>query len=412
MNKNDAWTLPWDREVLERLEAAQKTTSDAFKNRDRGRDLHPGTDIANHWPFITGCYSGVEQSFKATIANHKGLTVEQLLEEDPRKYKNHHLGRLFSWMDEEAKEALNEYYERFQSLHNYIAVSKLQMFLDEISGGPEGKGYERWRYALVDTESKIPRNSVDCMLAIWEATVKVLQLRVNLVKSQSIVMPDQELCRAIYVNFGNMHCEDITALRTLYENNELSAVARLLWNDHRGICREADDSDRLSLFLRRKLNAIKCKSDNANVARFITRAVGKDASGLSVRWNAERKRFEDVPWNLPERFADSVPTGAQKYSPKDYDDLLRKIYQEGFDVRENLGRVPDDPKWCCVLEAKRQEDEMRVLRLWAQKYAPYHYVEMEGSDSWKATSVRTWLSDGLELVQVGNREFEIVRKPI
>ena len=56
MDDGSAWKLPWGDEVLQRLRTAHRsTTREAFERELKAHDLHPGTEIANHWPFITGC---------------------------------------------------------------------------------------------------------------------------------------------------------------------------------------------------------------------------------------------------------------------------------------------------------------------------------------------------------------------
>ena len=109
------------------------------------------------------------------------------------------------------------------------------------------------------------------------------------------------------------------------------------------------------------------------------------------------QRFEDVPWNLPERVIDALPCGTQEFFPERYDDLLRNVHQEGFSVRENLGGVPTDPKWSCTLDAEKKDEsgELLILKVWAQKFAPYLHIELEGSDSWKTTSIQEWVNRSL-----------------
>lgn len=391
MDEEIAWTLPWGQEVLQRLRTAHRNTREGFERAPRTRDVHEGTEIANFWPFVTGCYSGIEQSFKVVIAGQRGLTVKQLLKETRRKYLTHDLGCLFAEVDDDARRTLNEYYERFHSLHDDIDVSSLQQFLSDLSE-PHGSGYERWRYSLVETEREMPSNRVKCMLSIWGATVELIESRQYPDKGRNVTMPDDELRDALHASFHDASDDDKRALSEFvcpYEN-ALSAVATLLWRDHRGICPEADGSDWLSRFFRRTLSAIADERNRSSVSMFINRAIGKGASGLSVRWNDKTHRFEDVPWNLRYRVIDEVPRGAQKFIPEKYDDLLRIVYQGGFLVRENLGGVATDPKWSCTLvaEKERVSGEMLMLKIWEQKLAPYLHIELEGDDAWRTTSIQ------------------------
>ena len=341
MGERSVWNLPWGQEVLQRLQTAHKNTQEGFERAPKTRDYHQGTEIANYWPFVTGCYSGIEQSFKVLIASERGLTVNQLIKETGKEYRTHDLGCLFSDIDDSAKQVLDEYYERFQSLHNYIEPSNLQQFLSEISGR-SGSGYERWRYSLVETDGEMPRICVECMLSMWGATVDLIASRHYPDTGRHVTMPDDELRDAMKASFSDASDDDIEAVNDFMDPhaNALSAVAMLLWKDHRGICTEADGSDWLATFLRRTMSAITEESNRSNVSMFINRARGKFSSGLSVLWNCQHQRFEDIPWNLPKRVIDALPCGTQEFVPEQYDDLLRHVYQEGFSVRENLGGVP------------------------------------------------------------------------
>ena len=59
-------------EIVQRLKIAQERTREAYEHTFKGHDLHPGTDIAGAWPFITAAYSGIEQAFKFHIAQANG----------------------------------------------------------------------------------------------------------------------------------------------------------------------------------------------------------------------------------------------------------------------------------------------------------------------------------------------------
>ena len=43
-------------EIVQRLATAQQRTREAYEDTVKGRDLHPGTEIAGAWPFITAAY--------------------------------------------------------------------------------------------------------------------------------------------------------------------------------------------------------------------------------------------------------------------------------------------------------------------------------------------------------------------
>ena len=170
-------------EIVQRLKVAQERSREAYEQTFKGHDLHPGTDIAGAWPFITAAYSGIEQTFKFQIAEAVGKTVEELVAtrgpkgskgEGRTPYRHHNLGSLFRSLDDPAQEALAEEYRRFRTLHGYIEPATVVEFLDVVSA-EDGRGYERWRYSLTAPEEKIPTNSADALLSIWDAAVQLCE---------------------------------------------------------------------------------------------------------------------------------------------------------------------------------------------------------------------------------------------
>ena len=170
-------------EIVQRLKIAQERTREAYEHTFKGHDLHPGTEIAGVWPFITAAYSGIEQTFKFHLAEAKGKTVEELVAtrgpegakgEARFPYRHHNLGRLFRCLAEPIRVALKEQYRRFRTLHPYIGPATVAEFLDVVSL-EDGRGYERWRYSLTAPEKKIPTNSAEALLSIWDTAVQLCE---------------------------------------------------------------------------------------------------------------------------------------------------------------------------------------------------------------------------------------------
>ena len=171
------------REIVQRLKTAHGRTREAYEQTFKGHDLHPGTDLAGAWPFITAAYSGIEQTFKFHIAEAQGKTVEELVATRGPEgakggarfpYRHHNLGRLFRCLDEPIRAAVSEQYRRFRTLHPYIGPAAAGEFLDVVSA-EDGRGYERWRYSLTAPEQKIPTNSAEALLSIWDTAVQLCQ---------------------------------------------------------------------------------------------------------------------------------------------------------------------------------------------------------------------------------------------
>lgn len=404
------------REILQRLESAWRRSQGAFEKTETGRDLHAGTQIANWWMFMTAGYSGIEQSFKFIIAAKKGKTVEDLINEKDSPYKTHNLGLLFQKIDKEAKQVLNEYYERFQSLHNYIEIATLRDFLKEVSGA-KGKGYEQWRYALIEP-GPIPRSNVDCMLAIWYACVQLITKKQY--PNQEIWMPDRELLQTfesvlqdawdeVYIRRQNAEMDVPDGIEELNRwlesyDHPINAYADLLWNHHRGkISEYVGDLDWLvELFCEWSERITKPRQNGIQTGLlcFADRAKGSTRTGIGVRWNAETNRFENIPWNLDQILAESVPGTAKKVkrvTDETRDKILRKMHKEGFDVKEcrSYGGELEDKKWTCTMVAEKIQASggKFVLEVWQKAWGADIYVDLKGASSKEANDVQRWIQD-------------------
>ena len=403
------------REIFQRLKSAQKRSQEAFEKTERGWDLHAGTQIANWWPFIAAGYSGIEQSFKFLIAVDKGITIKKLLDKkESPNYRTHNLRFLFEALDEETRRVLHEYYGRFRSLHNYIEIETLQDFLTTISG-TSGKGYEEWRYSLIEP-GQIPPNSVDCMLAIWNACVQLITKRQY--SNQEIWMPERELLRefdralneawrdrSFWHQIGHNRPTSVQVDMQKWREEDghpINAYAQLIWSDYRGITPEnAVNPDWLAKLLSVWLEKIKNLHEGSNqtsLSYFIERAKGNTRTGLGIRWDAEEKRFEDIPWNLDEIVSESVPNMAQRIEDgKDHmrNDLLQTIYGDGFEVRENGFRNQQigDEAWMCTLMAEKEQTsgEKIIVEVWEQGWDKDLYVNVKNAHSEVITETQEWI---------------------
>ena len=359
-------------------------------------------------------YSGIEQSFKCMIAMERGITIEALLKEKQTNFRTHDLGDLFDQISEDTKQVLNEYYERFQSLHNYIETERLCDFLKEVSG-TEGKGYEQWRYALIQP-GPIPPNSVDCMLAIWCASVQLVEK--TLYPSRSIWMPDRELLQTfesvlqdawgeVYIRRQNAEMEvadDTGELDRWLESYDhpINAYADLLWNHHRGMISEyVGGSDWLVELFCEWSERITRPSQNGTqtgLSCFAGRAKGNTRMGIGVRWDAEKNRFKNVPWNLDQVLAESVPDTAKKIEwgmGETRHKILSKMHREGFDVKEcrSYGGEQEDKEWSCTMVAEKTQAsrEKLILEMWEKARSSDIYVDLKGAASKEIDDVQKWI---------------------
>ena len=193
-------------EKVQRLSTAHTKTKEILEGEPLTRELHPGTDIARNWTVITAAYSGLEQTLKYLIAEERDLTIAELINYSAPKrtgniecetgkypYRTHNLCRLYSKLEESTRNVVQDFYGRFQSLHSYITVGRVDKFLDRVSG-PGGTGYERWRYSLIE-DTNLPKNSPEALLAIWDACIQIAEY--SLWKNQKVRMPDKELTQKL-----------------------------------------------------------------------------------------------------------------------------------------------------------------------------------------------------------------------
>ena len=397
------------REILQRLKSAQKRSLDAFDKTTVAVDLHPGTQIANMWMFIAAGYSGVEQSFKFLLATEKGMSIEELL--NSRDYRTHNLSFLFTELDNDAQQSLSEHYEIFQSLHDYIDIVSLQKFLSTTSGS-EGRGYEQWRYTLIELKP-VPTNSVECMLSIWHSVVQLIEERQY--ENQKMWTPERELLRIFQRNLDEARLEtsvrrqnagmdfedDTEDLRKWWAHygHPLNAFAELIWRSHRGMTLKGlVESEWLAEALRGLLERIRrlnTNSNRSNLRYFIARAEGNAATGLGIRWNKKRTRFESIPWNMLDRVADKPPDTAQKMEDAKFETrtaVLRKVYGTGFGVQEHgsFKQEPEDEAWRRTLYAEKEQASGTKLTLavWEKTWDPCLYADVTGDNSRETDDLR------------------------
>lgn len=359
-------------------------------------------------------YSGIEQSFKCMIAMEKGMTIGALLKEKQTNFRTHDLGDLFDQISEDTKQVLNEYYERFQSLHNYIKAERLCDFLKEASGAG-GRGHEQWRYALIEP-GPIPRGNVDCMLAIWYASVQLIEK--ELYPSRAIWMPDRELLQVledvlqeawdeVYIRRQNAEMdvpddtEELDRWRESYDH-PINAYADLLWNHHRGMISEyVGDSDWLVELFCEWSERITRPSQNGTqtgLLCFADRAKGNTRTGIGIRWHAEKNRFESIPWNLNQILAESVPGTAKKVEwriGETRDKILSKMHREGFDVKEcrSYGGEQEDKEWSCTMVAQKTQASGGefILEVWEKAWSSDIYVDLNGAASKEIDDIQKWI---------------------
>ena len=271
---------------------------------------------------------------KYLLAQRSGLTVDDWIKKEPAR-KHHDIHKLFDALDAADKDILRESYFRFRSLHMCIEERCLESYLRTVSH--EGQGYQRWRYALVETSVvDIPRNSIDAMMSIWRTIVYLIEHR-QLAKD--IPMPDGELCEELLASIDI----DLYEIITKYDDHPLNVCAQLLWKGYRG---------RGSPKLLQAIRGWEESLDNrgGSVLAFVARARGISCYGRGIYWDQEALRFKDIPWKMELWEADEKPNDAYEVPYGEARrDVLREVYSSGFEVKERAHdrrEAEDDYRRC------------------------------------------------------------------
>ena len=394
------------REILQRLKVAQCQTERAFLHDGLLPDLHPGTEIASAWPFITAGYCGIEQTFKFLIANKKGISVEELVAIPGEKknkfpFRTHDLHALYEDVDRLAREKLEDYYRILRSLHDYLYVPSLGDFLKIVSNPPDGKagqGYESWRYSLTVPHSLIPPNSPVFLLAMWRAAVMLIEEREY--ERRSVITPDLQIVTHLWQQLElimSTVCVRRQDQGLPFENyveqyqmwvrshgHPLNAFAAVLHDGHRdvgpGRSGASGTLEESLVEWRHWLRAHVDLDADYNVSRYYWRSLGQRGWPGSIRWNTEERRFEDMPWELEANWADAPPSGSYRFKGdlnggrRDFvGDFLRK---KELAVRENrhltAPKRSDSAEWLCTLSAEQSAADLSggerfFVRVWESR---------------------------------------------
>ena len=301
-----------DFEPIQRLAVAHEKTKILSDSTPPSVDIHPGTNLANHWLVITGSYSGIEQAFKYLIAKEKNVKISELLcRKSP--YLTHDLSWLFAELSPETKESLRKFYKQYQSLHLYIGIDNIDEFLNN--------GYVLWRYSLIQNNDKdIPKSSPSAMIEIWGACIDIAKDKHfegdPSPKPANFMMPVEKLASALANEFHDTYTKVGIERRNageqlqdmiqseLYEwgcknGNLLNAFAKALRHfDQHGNHGQIGLSEWLDNILTRCIQSVMNSSlvsmDIISMRFFVARACGRTPYGKSIQWNNNTELFEKI----------------------------------------------------------------------------------------------------------------------
>ena len=436
--------MPMSREAkmekVQRLLTAHKKTSQTLESEPVTHELHPGTDIARNWTVITAAYSGLEQTLKFLIAEKADLTITELIDLAPPQhaaiderpvgrhpYRTHDLAWLFSELEQPARDVVQDFYGRFQSLHSYVPIADADEFLTEISG-PGGAGYERWRYTLIE-DRPLPRNSPETLSAIWGVCVQMAEQ--NLWNNQRVQMPDKQLtqhfCQQLEILMVNVSVDRQNAGEAFRDvsgeirgwlwraGHPLNAFAEVLWNFSRYGSHGADGvSDWLSEALTRWVRDVLANpaaSARTSLRAFLNRAQGHTPDGASIRWNPQPERFEATPWSLEDCFVDALPREAILIAdPVPRATPLNTLWvaarESGCRVLENraFNGPADQENWFCTLRVQAEDAGAvkPILSMWQKRdddHDLFHMVE-EAAPEEMEQPLRRWIALAKKIAEI------------
>ena len=418
-------------EKVQRLLTAHKKTSLTLESELVTHELHPGTDISRNWTVITAAYSGLEQTLKFLIAEKADLTVTELIDlttpqntgirEHPVSrypYRTHDLAWLFAQLEQPAQDVVQDFYGRFQSLHTYVPFADADRFLMEISG-PQGAGYERWRYTLIEDRLP-PLNSPETLTAIWGVCVQMAEQ--NLWRNQRVQMPDNQLmqlfCQQLETLTFKVSVERQNAGEAFQDvsgeirdwlsraGHPLNAFSEVIWNFSRYGSHGAEGvSDWLSELLTRWVRHLlknPAVSARTSLRAFLNRARGYTPDGAGLRWNPQSKRFEATPWTLEDHIIDTLPPKAIPIvdpSPRatPLNTLWTAARESGCQVLENraFNGPVNQEFWFCTLRVQGENagTVKPVLSMWQKRnddHDFFHVVD-EAAPEEMAQPLRRWI---------------------
>lgn len=170
-------------------------------------DREPRYTRGNFWAVVTLLYSGLEQALKVLAACDQGLTREEALLRNWFQKLGHSLASTWEQLGEPSRETLEDHWQQFTALHGLQQEKGCETaaeFLEVIS---TGRGYVRWRYALIENE-KPPTVSIEGMIQLWESANELYAIRQNRARPGEARGPADKIETAVHniwaIEIGNL----------------------------------------------------------------------------------------------------------------------------------------------------------------------------------------------------------------
>ena len=336
-----------------------------FAASEHGRDLVGLVERARMWPLVTPLYSGLEQGMKVLAAHADGMTVtEATAPGKPLRRAGHNLAEIWNMVPTEARELVEKHYGQFISLHDYVPYKTAEEFLIHLAG-PKGKGYEDWRYCLIEAKP-VRDTSVEAMMQIWESIIAAINKADNRNYSHGPINDLEMELHSVWEDsflrssIAHQDNSDINKNYDLLEHKKewhnwtrenggiTNSAATLLWKHRRG---GTTDRDLLLneiikhtiLLYHTEIEKEISSTDNFNAKYWAARAV---TNGIVLHKETGKFRFADPDIRLPDQWCKEQPKDTVVLKLDDYTysrvcNIRDFLYQNKFKVREN--NIPFNP---------------------------------------------------------------------
>ena len=165
-------------EKCDKVQRLKTWHEEAKEKLERMTENERESNVSQSWClFFTG-YRRLEHALKFLVPEERQISIKELDQEkgstgDP-DFNTDIIKELFSLLDECTKKVTREYYERFQSLHSYIQVQKLDKLIEVASDQVE-KSKEHQSHTVNESDDFSPYNCAVALTAILGNCINIAE---------------------------------------------------------------------------------------------------------------------------------------------------------------------------------------------------------------------------------------------
>ena len=370
------------------------------------RDMFVVVDMASHWPVVTPLYSGLEQALKVLAAHSLGVPVEVATAKGGilrRHDVGHDLGAIWKHIAPEAQATLEEHWQQFTSLHDYLltgeaakdGLATAEGFLRHLSG-EKGQGYENWRYCLIQMQ-EVPKVSTEGMLQLWESVVEVYDSCARPERKRPVRGPLEWVELRVHQAWEHARFQACIQIQEGARRNEYdieaigrseiawirrhggyaNAAEQILWHRERGL-RAEDEPERFEAreTLRMVGDALPVlleKTEDANLRVWGTRAQ-HDGVRIERAKDGHGPRCTTGTRHGKGRWSEQVPAGSTVVELDSYTldlamTIRQTLYEAGHSVEEHKQVQEGTPTgfWLLFEGTKSTDGKTTTVAVWQSR---------------------------------------------